>query len=199
VGAVAVGVGGAAGVALGLAAAARGGALDVLLMRIVDFGIAFPALLTALIASADLGPGIAAPMAALAIYDAAAMARLTRNLARDAYGRDYVAAARLAGAREAAIAWRHALPNVAPALVAQATLLLAVATLAESALSYLGLGVQPPAPSWGRMLADAQGLIYVAPRLAIYPGLAIAALALGFNLLGDGIARRLDPRRGLTR
>ena len=191
---LAIGAALAVGVPLGLAAAAWGGWADELAMRTSDLLFAFPALLLAILLAAVLGPGAGNAVVAIALFNVPVFARVTRGAALALWRRDFVAAARLAGKGRAAISVEHVLPNIAPILAVQATVQLSLALLAEAGLSYVGLGVQPPVPSWGRMLADAQTLIGVAPRLAIVPGLAIMVVVLGFALLGDGWRDRLDPR-----
>jgi peptide/nickel transport system permease protein len=197
VGVVAVGIGLVAGVALGALAAARRGWADELVMRAADFTFAFPALLTAIMLTAIYGPGLGLSIVAIGIFNIPVFARLTRGAANAVWARDYVTAARAAGMGPWAITRDHVLPNIASVLIVQATISFATAILAEAALSYLGLGTQPPQPSWGRMLSEAQTLVFQAPRLAVYPGLAIMLSVLGLNLLGDGLRDLLDPR--LTR
>ena len=194
VGFVAVAIGMLAGSALGLLAAARRGWLEDLLMRLTDIGLAFPAILTAIVLAAVYGPGIGNAMLAIGLYNVPAFARIARAGARGVWSRDYVRAARAIGRGRWAISLLHVLPNVAPLLVVQATVRFGIAILAEAALSYLGLGTQAPQPSWGRMLGEAQTLMGPAPWLAIFPGCAIALAVLGVNLLGDGLRDRLDPR-----
>ena len=194
VGVVAVGAALIVGVALGLIAAAAKGLVEDAILRLCDFAFAFPALLLAILLAATYGPGVANAIVAIGVYNVPIFARLTRAAANGALAREYVLAARAAGRGPVAIAVDHVLPNIAPALIVQATIQFAVAILAEAALSYLGLGAQPPQVSWGRMLSDAQAWMYVAPRLAIYPGLAIALSVLGLNLLGDGLRDALDPK-----
>src|ERR1700722_13323876 len=184
VGIIAVGIGLVFGIALGLVAASAGGVVEALIMNLCDFTFAFPALLLAIMLTAVLGAGIVN----------AILAKVTRALGTGVLARDYAMAARAAGKGPVAIALEHVLPNVAPALIVQATIQFAIAILAEAALSYLGLGAQPPSASWGRMLSDAQQLMFQAPRLAIFPGVAIAMAVLGLNLLGDGLLDLLDPR-----
>jgi len=191
---VAVGIGAGLGVPLGLLAAARGGWLDELVMRCSDVAFAFPALLSAVMITALLGPGAVNSMIAIGIFNVPVFARLTRGAALSLWARDFVAAARAAGRGGIAISLEHILPNIASVLIVQATIQFALAILAEAGLSYLGLGTQPPQPSWGKMLNDAQTLLFTAPRLAIYPGLAIVFTVLGLNLLGDGLRDILDPR-----
>ena len=193
-GVVVVAVGVLAGVPLGLWAAARGGWVDDALMRLADFSLALPALLTAILLTAVYGPGLLTSILAVGLFNIPWVARLTRSAARSVWARDYVLAARAAGKGAWRISTDHVLPNIAALLIVQATIQFAVAILAEAALSYLGLGTQPPDPSWGRMLADAQQQVFQAPLLAVYPGLAIAASVLGLNLLGDGLRDLLDPK-----
>ncbi len=183
------------GVPIGLVAAALGGWTDEVAMRASDTLFAFPSLLLAVLLAAVLGPGASNAVIAIALFNIPVFARLARGLAAGLWQRDFVSAARLAGKGWLAISWQHILPNIASGLVVQATIQFSLALLAEAGLSYVGLGVQPPAPSWGRMLSDAQTLLGVAPRLAIVPGVAILLLVLGFTLLGDGLRDRLDPRQ----
>lgn len=193
-GVVAVGLGLAVGVALGLLAAARRGWVEEAVMRLADFTFAFPALLSAIMLTAVYGPGLVNAIIAIGIYNIPTFARITRAAAKAVWAREYVLAARASGKGPWAITWQHVLPNVTAVLTVQATVRFAVAILAEAALSYLGLGTQPPQPSWGRMLAEAQTLMFDAPLLAVWPGLAIALAVLGLNLLGDGLRDVLDPR-----
>jgi peptide/nickel transport system permease protein len=197
VGVVAVGIGVLAGVALGCLAAARRGWVEEMLMRASDFTFAFPALLTAIMLTAIYGPGLVTSIVAIGIFNIPVFARLARAQAHTVWTRDYVLAARAAGKGAWRITLDHVLPNIANVLIVQATIQFALAILAEAALSYLGLGTQPPQPSWGRMLNEAQTLLFQAPLLAVYPGAAIALSVLGLNLLGDGLRDLLDPR--LTR
>jgi peptide/nickel transport system permease protein len=191
---VAVGIGVGAGVPLGLFAAARRGWLDDAIMRVNDLVFAFPALLLAVMITALLGPGAINAIIAIGIFNIPVFARLTRGAALSLWTRDYVLAARVAGKGAALISAEHILPNVMNTLIVQATIQFSLGILAEAALSYVGLGTQPPMPSWGRMLADAQTLIALAPHLAIFPGLAIVLTVLGLNLFGDGLRDMLDPR-----
>jgi peptide/nickel transport system permease protein len=194
VGLIAVGVGLIAGVGLGALAAARGGWVDELVMRGCDFTFAFPALLLAILLTAIHGPGLVVSVVAIGIFNIPVFARITRGASQSVWRRDFVTAARAAGKGPLAITLDHVLPNIASLLIVQATISFATAILAEAALSYLGLGAQPPLPSWGRMLNDAQALMFQAPQLAIYPGLAIMLSVLGLNLMGDGLRDLLDPR-----
>ena len=197
VGLIAVGIGLALGVVLGLIAAARRGWLEEVIMRLADFTFAFPALLSAIMLTAVFGAGMVNAIIAIGIFNIPTFARIARASANAIWARDYVLAARACGQSRTAITLRHVLPNIASVLVVQATIQFALAILAEAALSYLGLGTQPPQPSWGRMLSEAQTLMFQAPLLAVWPGVAIALSVMGLNLLGDGLRDLLDPR--LTR
>ncbi len=194
VGVVAVGIGLAAGVALGAWASARRGWVEEFVMRFADFTFAFPALLTALMLTAIYGPGLLISIVAIGIFNIPVFARVTRGAANAVWAREYILAARACGKGAFRITVEHVLPNIASVLIVQATIQFAIAILAEAALSYLGLGTQPPRPSWGRMLSDAQTQLFQAPMLAIYPGVVIALSVLGLNLMGDGLRDLLDPR-----
>lgn len=199
VGVIAVGIGIVFGVALGALAAARGGWVDEVVMRAADFTFAFPALLSAIMLTAIYGPGLVTSIVAIGIFNVPVFARVTRASARAIWAREYVLAARVAGKGAWRITLDHVLPNIASVLIVQATIQFAIAILAEAALSYLGLGTQPPQPSWGRMLNEAQVQMFQAPRLAVWPGLAIALSVLGLNLLGDGLRDLLDPKLARAR
>jgi peptide/nickel transport system permease protein len=199
VGIVAVGIGLVFGVLLGCTAAAQKGWVDELLMRTADFTFAFPALLSAIMLTAIYGPGLLTSIIAIGIFNIPVFARLARAAARTVWTRDYVLAARAAGKGAWRITTDHVLPNIANVLIVQATIQFALAILAEAALSYLGLGTQPPQPSWGRMLNEAQTMMFQAPMLAVYPGVAIALAVLGLNLLGDGLRDLLDPKLSRSR
>ena len=194
VGALAVGIGAGLGVALGLLAAARRGWVEELVMRLADFTFAFPALLLAIMLAAVFGAGMVNAIVAIGVFYVPTFARVARASAVAVWSRDFVLAARACGKGRWRITWEHVLPNILPVLIVQATTHFALAILAEAALSYLGLGTQPPQPSWGRMLSEAQTLMFQAPLLAVWPGLAIALAVLGLNLLGDGLRDGLDPR-----
>lgn len=194
VGAVAVGIGMAIGVPIGLIAALKRGWTDDVVSRFSDLVFAFPAILSALLITAWLGPGAVNAILAIAIFNVAVFARVTRGAALQILGREFVRAALAMGRGPLSTLLVHVLPNVAGTLIVQATVSFATAILAEAALSYLGLGVQPPNPSWGRMLADAQNHMFNRPWLAVVPGVAIAVTVLGLNLLGDGMRDLLDPR-----
>ncbi len=191
---VAVGIGMAVGVPLGCWAAARGGWVDEALMRFNDVVFAFPALLSAVMITAIFGPGAVNAIIAIGIFNVPVFARVARAGALSLWPREYVLAARAAGKGKVLITLEHILPNIASMLLVQGTIQFALGILAEAGLSYLGLGAQPPMPSWGRMLFDAQTRMMVAPYQAIFPGLAIVVTVLGLNLLGDGLRDVLDPR-----
>jgi len=191
---VAVGIGVGLGVPLGALAAARRGWLDEVVMRFNDLAFAFPALLSAVMITALAGPGAVNSIIAIGIFNVPVFARLTRGAALVVWKKEYILAARTAGKGQVAITLEHVLPNIASLLIVQATIQFALAILAEAGLSYLGLGTQPPQPSWGKMLNEAQTMMYLAPQLAIFPGLAIALTVFGLNLFGDGLRDLLDPR-----
>lgn len=194
VGVVAVGIALALGVSLGLLAGYVGGAVDDVSMRIVDAVQAFPGLILALGITAALGPSIRNAMIAIGIVSMPAIARLTRAQVLSIREREFVHAARVIGASPLAIVVRHIWPNVTAPIIVQATLLVASAILTEASLSFLGVGVRPPEPSWGSMLRTGSQYLEVAPWLAFAPGVAIFATVLAFNFVGDGLRRALDPR-----
>lgn len=194
VGLMTVTIGMGAGILLGLIGAWGNRLVDEAAMRIADLIFSFPAVLSAILITAVMGPSVVNAMLAIGIFYIPVFARLTRAAALSIKELDYIDAARAAGLGEAAIVRRHVLPNIASPLIVQATVQFAVAILAEAGLSYLGLGTQPPHPSWGRMLNEAQTFMELAPWMAVFPGLAIAWSVLGFNLLGDGLRDILDPR-----
>ena len=194
VGVIAVGIGLTFGVCLGLTAAARRGWTEELIMRMSDFTFAFPAVLSAIMLAAVAGPGMVTSIIAIGIFQIPTLVRVTRGSANAIWAREFVLAARASGKGRFRITVEHVLPNIASLLIVQATIQFALAILGEAALSYLGLGTQPPQPSWGRMLNEAQGMMFKAPQLAIWPGLAIALSVLGLNLMGDGLRDLMDPR-----
>ncbi|KGJ17237.1 ABC transporter permease [Paracoccus sanguinis] len=192
---VAVGIGVLVGVPLGLIAAARrGGWLDEAIMRGNDLIFAFPSLVIAILITAALGPSAVNAILAIGIFNIPVFARVTRAGAMPLWTLDYIRAAQVAGKGRARISLEHILPNIANLLIVQGTIQFSLGILAEAGLSYVGLGAQPPTPSWGRMLAEAQTLVTVAPHVAIAPGLAIVGTVLGLNLLGDALRDALDPR-----
>ena len=194
VGFVSVGVAALVGVPLGLLAAVAPRWLGDTLMRANDIVLAFPALLLAIMLTAAFGQSTLVAMVAIGVATIPSFARLIRSGALQVMGTEYVLAARVAGRRTAAISVRHVLPNVGNLVIVQSSVSFAIAVLAEAALSFLGFGTPPPTPSWGRMLQESQELLFLAPRLALFPGVAIAVAVLGFNLLGDGLRDYLDPR-----
>ncbi|MEL7462448.1 MAG: ABC transporter permease [Pseudomonadota bacterium] len=192
---VAVGIGIVFGVPLGLAAAARrGGMLDEVIMRTNDLIFAFPSLVIAILITAVFGPSAVNAIIAIGIFNIPVFARLSRGAALTLWEREFVMAARVAGKSPARISFEHILPNILNLLIVQGTIQFSLGILAEAGLSYVGLGAQPPTPSWGRMLAESQTLIYSQPMIAVYPGLAIVLTVLGLNLMGDGLRDVLDPR-----
>lgn len=193
--AVIIGVG--IGVPIGCWAAARGGLLDEALMRGNDVVFAFPALLSAVMITAVFGPGAINAIIAIGIFNVPVFARLARGAALSLWPRDFILAACAAGKSQTRITIEHIVPNMANLLIVQATIAFALGIIQEAGLAYVGLGTQPPMPSWGKMLNEAQTMMSFAPHMAIVPGLAIVITVLGLNLLGDGLRDELDPR--LTR
>ena len=183
------------GVPIGLAAGFIGGAVDGLISRITDAFLACPFLILAIALAAFLGPSLSNAMIAIGVSATPIFIRLTRAQVLSAKSEEYVEAARAVGNSHWRIALRHVLPNVLPPLIVQATLAIAAAVIAEASLSFLGLGQQPPEPSWGSMLNTAKNYVDNAPWMAVWPGLAIFLLVLAFNLLGDGLRDALDPRQ----
>jgi peptide/nickel transport system permease protein len=194
VGVIAVGIGAAIGVVVGMLSGYIGGFIDETLMRLIDAVQGFPAILSALLFSAVFTPGVLISMVAIGIAFVPAFARLTRASFLELREREFVVAARALGAADARLVVRHILPNTLPPLIIQATTSFPVAILAEAALAYLGLGTQPPYPSWGLMLKEAQNFLAQSPSFAVFPGGAIALTVLGLNLLGDGLRDVLDPK-----
>lgn len=194
VGVVSVGLAAAVGVPLGILAGMTRGILPTLIMRACDLLLAFPALLLAIMFGAVFGGSTLTAMVAIGIATIPSFVRVVRAGTLQVMSTEYVLAARAAGRMRPAIAWRHVLPNVSGVVIVQASVSFAIAVLAEAALSFLGFGTPPPTPSWGRMLQEAQPLLFLAPRLAVVPGVAVALAVLGFNLLGDGLRDVLDPR-----
>jgi peptide/nickel transport system permease protein len=194
VGFVAVGVAAVIGVPLGILAGMRPRKLGEVLMRGNDLLLAFPALLLAIMFTAVYGQSTLVAMIAIGIATVPSFARLVRSGTLQVMKTEYVTAARAAGRHGFAIGLRHVLPNVTNLIIVQASVSFAIAVLAEAALSFLGFGTPPPTPSWGRMLQESQELLWTAPRLAVFPGVAIALAVLGFNLLGDGLRDWFDPK-----
>ncbi len=193
-GAISVGIALSVGVPLGLLSGYRGGFIDALISRITDAMLACPFLILAIALAAFLGPSLANAMIAIGVTATPIFIRLTRGQVMSVKVEDYVEAARAMGNPRWRIALFHILPNIMPALLVQATLSVAAAIIAEAALSFLGLGQQPPLPSWGSMLNAAQRFLTNAPWMAIWPGLAIFLVVLSLNLVGDGLRDALDPR-----
>ncbi len=196
---LAVGIGMAIGVPLGLIAAALGGFVDEFVMRSGDLIFAFPALILAILITAVFGASATNAIIAIGVFNIPVFARLTRGAAMPLWSAGYVLASRTAGKNRIEISLEHILPNVAHLLIVQGTIQFSLAILAEAGLSYVGLGAQPPTPSWGRMLAESQTMVSFAPWLVLFPGLAIFIFVLGLNLFGDGLRHRLDPRRERSR
>lgn len=190
----AVSLGGALGTLLGVTVAARRGVLEAVVMRANDVIFAVPPILSAMMLGALMGTGRLTAIIAIAVFMVPVFARVTAGAALQVWSRDFVLAARAAGKGRLLITTEHVLPNIANQIVVQATIQLGLAMLTEAGLSFLGLGLAPPAPTWGRMLAEAQTYLGPAPWLAILPGSAIALSVLGFNMLGDGLRDLLDPR-----
>jgi peptide/nickel transport system permease protein len=194
VGIAVVSVSSTVGMFFGSLAGYFGGAVDDVISRVIDVLMAFPGILLAIALVAVLGPSLVNVVLALSIIGWVGYARLVRGQALRAREFEFVQAARASGASAGRIVIRHILPTAIPAVVVQATLGMAGAIIAEAALSFLGLGVQPPTPSWGTMLDAGRAHLFDAPHLTIFPGLAIAMLVLGFNFLGDGLRDRVDPK-----
>ncbi|MGC1494865.1 MAG: ABC transporter permease [Sulfitobacter sp.] len=197
---VAVGIGMGLGVPLGLWAAARQGTwMDELIMRGNDLVFAFPSLVIAILITAIFGAGAVNAIIAIGIFNIPVFARITRGAALALWQREFILAARVAGKSTGRISVEHILPNVTNLLIVQGTIQFSLGILAEAGLSYVGLGAQPPLPSWGRMLADAQTMVSIAPHMALVPGFAIILMVLGLNLMGDGLRDYLDPRLRVVR
>jgi len=182
------------GLVVGLLAGYFGGGLDLVIGRVMDVLFSFPALLLAIAIAAMLGPGVRNTALAIAVVYTPLFARVIRGPVISERHRDYVQAARVIGASHAAIIWRHILPNVASPIIIQASAALSAAILIEAALSYVGLGTAPPAPSWGRMMYEGRVYYRTAPWLALAPGVAILIAVVAFHLLGEGLRARLDPK-----
>lgn len=198
VGAIAVAIGMTAGVSLGMLAAFKKGWPDHIIMRLCDFLYAFPAILLAILFTALLGAGITNAIIAIGIANIPTYARLTRNTVRSILPKDFIRAAKALGRNQLGIIRAHIYPNILPLLIIQSSIQLSMAILAEATLTYLGLGTQPPEPSWGRMLNEAQTLLFDTPMLAIIPGCALALTILGLNQLGDGLRDILSPKQHLV-
>ena len=195
VGLIVVGVSSTVGTLMGAVAGYFGGVIDEIISRVIDVLMAFPGLLLAIAIVAVLGPSLVNVVLALTIIGWVSYARLVRGQALRVRELEYVSAARASGAGTQRILLHHVIPAVLPAVAVQATLGMGGAIVSEAALSFLGLGVQPPTPSWGTMLSYGRAHLLDAPHVTIFPGLAIAVLVLGFNFLGDGLRDRIDPHR----
>jgi peptide/nickel transport system permease protein len=182
------------GLVLGVVAGYFGGWVDATLSRVVDVIFAFPSIILAIAIVGILGPSLTNAMIAIGIVYSPTFARVARGSTLAVVNLDYITASRTIGSRDRRIIWRHVLPNIAAPVIIQTTLALSTAILAEAALSFLGLGTQPPMPSWGTMLGTGRRYMELAPWVAIYPGIAIMITVLGFNLAGDGLRDALDPR-----
>jgi peptide/nickel transport system permease protein len=192
---VAVGIGMVLGIPLGLAAAAqKGGLMDEVIMRANDLIFAFPSLVIAILITAIYGPSAFNAIIAIGIFNIPVFARLTRGAELALWERDFILAARVSGKSAVRISWEHILPNILNLMIVQGTIQFSLGILAEAALSYVGLGAQPPTPSWGFMLKEAQTLVILWPHVALVPGLAIVLTVLGLTLMGDGLRDLLDPR-----
>jgi peptide/nickel transport system permease protein len=194
VAALAVAIGAGVGVPLGLAAAAWGGPVEWLVLRLSDFVFAFPAIVVAILITTLVGPGASNAVVAIGIFNIPVFARVARGGALSVATLDFVAAGRLAGLGNAAIAFRHLLPNIMSLLIVQGTIQLSLGILSEAGLSYVGLGTQPPDTSLGLMLRDAQSLFLLHPWLTLVPGLCIVLIVIALNIAGDGLRDAIDPR-----
>jgi peptide/nickel transport system permease protein len=194
VGIISVGLALVSGSILGLLAGYYGGWIDMLIMRLMDIMFGLPAIVLAIAITSVLGPSLNSVLIAIGIVYAPQFSRVARAPTLSLRERDFVTAARAIGAGGFWIVWRHILPNMTAPIVVQATVAFSTAILTEATLSYLGLGTQPPTPSWGTMLNAGKQVLLLAPWTSIFPGLAIAVTVLGFNLLGDGLRDALDPR-----
>lgn len=195
VGAISVGIAVALGVPIGLISGYYGGRIDSILMRVMDILFSIPAIVLAMAILAALGPNIVNAMVAIGIVYTPIFARITRGSVLSLRDAVFVRAARSIGATDSRIIATHILPNVIAPIIVQTSLSLAFAILAEAALSFLGLGVQPPDPAWGRMLSEGRGFFQQAPWMALFPGLAILLTVMSFNLVGDGLRDALDPQQ----
>ncbi len=194
IGVISVGISLLIGTLLGVLAGFYGGWVDNLIMRLVDIMMAFPGVLLAIAITAVLGPELKNAMIAIGIVNIPSFARIVRGTVLSVKGMEYVEAARAIGATDTRIIFRHVLPNSLAPLIVQTTLSVGTAILDAAALSFLGLGAQPPTPEWGAMLSDGRSYLQKAPWVMFFPGMAIMLVVLGFNLLGDGLRDALDPR-----
>ncbi|MDV7103631.1 ABC transporter permease [Vibrio sp. TH_r3] len=191
----AIAIGGFIGTVLGVTAASQRGVFESLVMRVNDVLFAFPPVLSAILLAAILGGGPVTIIVAIALFMIPVFTRITRGAALQIWARDYILAARMAGKSHVRITIEHIIPNIAAQIIVQISIQTGLGILTEAGLSFLGLGIAPPTPSWGRMLADAQTYLSTAPHLVFVPGLVICIAVLGLNLLGDGLRDLTDPRR----
>ncbi|SLN43551.1 Glutathione transport system permease protein GsiD [Aquimixticola soesokkakensis] len=189
-------IGGTIGTLVGVTAAARGGWLERLVMSVNGVLFAFPPILSAILLGALMGPGAVTSITAIGLFMIPVFARVTRGAALQIWSRDYIQAARMAGKGQALITLEHVIPNISAQIIVQLAIQTGLGILTEAGLSFLGMGVSPPTPSWGRMLSEAQTFLSSAPHLVLAPGCAIALAVLGLNLLGDGLRDLTDPKRG---
>ncbi|PGS54144.1 nickel transporter permease [Bacillus sp. AFS041924] len=182
------------GIILGLIAGYYGKWIDTIIMRVVDVLLAFPGILLALAIISALGPSLINVMVAVGVFSIPTFARIVRGSTLSVRKLEYIDAIRALGATDASIIFKHIFPNILSPIIVQATLKLATAILSAAGLSYLGLGAQPPSPEWGAMLSSGRDYLFTAPHIALFPGIAISTLVLGFNIFGDGLRDALDPR-----
>ncbi|USK30902.1 ABC transporter permease subunit [Bacillus sp. CMF21] len=194
IGFAAVSFGAFFGIIMGLAAGYYGGWVDTIISRILDVMLAFPGILLALAIISALGPSLVNVMIAVGIFSVPLFARVVRGSTLETKKLEYIDAIRSLGANDGTIIFKHILPNILSPIIIQGTLRLATAILSAAGLSFLGLGAQPPSPEWGTMLSSGRDFLFSAPYIALFPGLAISVLVLGFNLFGDGLRDTLDPR-----
>lgn len=194
VGVIAVGIGAFVGTALGVVSGYFGGFIDTLIMRFTDALLSFPYVLLAIAMMAVLGAGLFNAMLAIGIVMVPSFARVMRSAVMNIKNEEFVLAAKSMGASNTWVIFQHIIPNIIPVLIVYSSLNFAGAVISEATLSFLGLGIQPPTPSWGSMLSEAKNYLQSAPHMAIFPGLAILITCLGFNILGDGLRDMLDPR-----
>ncbi|MFY0542850.1 nickel transporter permease [Brevibacillus sp. H7] len=194
VGFVSVCIGAAIGIILGLVSGYYGKWIDTVIMRIIDVLLAFPGILLALAIISALGPSLGNVMISVGVFSIPTFARIVRGSTLAAKKLEYVDAVRSLGANDFVIIFRHILPNIMSPIIVQGTLRIATAILTAAGLSFLGLGAQPPTPEWGAMLSNGRDFLFTAPHIAMFPGIAISTLVLGFNLFGDGLRDALDPR-----
>jgi peptide/nickel transport system permease protein len=191
----AIAIGGVTGTIIGVTAACKRGRFEAITMRIIDVLFAFPPVLSAILLAAILGAGATTTIIAIALFMIPVFTRITRSAALQIWARDYIQAACMAGKTNKQITIEHVIPNISSQIIVQVAIQTGLGILTEAGLSFLGLGIAPPTPSWGRMLADSQTYFSLAPHLVYVPGLAICAAVLGLNLLGDGLRDITDPKR----